>query len=91
MPVVGMQAGVQVQPKVLYQADQNYIQSMKSIRHHMHHVCRQHANQIVQVQTIDGQVVTGRILGCDRGLFYLGYRIIMEQDAPSSEAAKKPS
>lgn len=72
MPVVGMQAGVQVQPKVLYQADQNYIQSMKSIRHHMHHVCRQHANQIVQVQTIDGQVVTGRILGCDRGLFYLG-------------------
>ncbi|AIQ56357.1 hypothetical protein PBOR_04975 [Paenibacillus borealis] len=69
---MSIQAGVPMQPKVLYQADQNYIQSMKSLRHHMHSVCRQHVNQIVRVQTIDGQVVTGRILGCDRGLLYLG-------------------
>ena len=69
---MGIQAGGQLQQKVLYQADHNYIQSMKSVRHHLHNVCRQHVNQIVQVQTIDGQVFTGRIIGCDRGLFYLG-------------------
>ncbi|AIQ27659.1 hypothetical protein P40081_05230 [Paenibacillus sp. FSL P4-0081] len=69
---MSIQAGVPMQPKVLYQADQNYIQSLKSVRHHLHSVCRQHVNQIVRVQTIDGQVVTGRILGCDRGLLYMG-------------------
>lgn len=69
---VGIQAGVQGQQTVLYQADHSYIQNLNSIRHHLHRVCREHVNQIVRVQTIDGQVVTGRIIGCDRGLFYLG-------------------
>ncbi len=67
---MGIQVGMQ--PKVLYQADQNYIQTMKSVRHHLHSICRQHVSQFVRVQTIDGQVVTGRILGCDRGMLYLG-------------------
>ncbi|MNC35096.1 hypothetical protein D3C75_835660 [compost metagenome] len=67
---MGIQAGMQ--QKVLYQADNNYVQNLKSVRHHLHSVCRQHVNQFVQVQTIDGQVITGRIVGCDRGIFYLG-------------------
>lgn len=67
---MGIQAGMQ--QRVLYQADNQYVQNLKSVRHHLHNVCRQHVNQLVQVQTMDGQIVTGRILGCDRGLFYLG-------------------
>ncbi|MGN7763164.1 hypothetical protein [Paenibacillus sp. 22594] len=57
--------------KVLYQADNHYIQSLKTVRNHLHGICRQHANQFVRVQTLDGQVFTGRIVGCDRGLIYL--------------------
>lgn len=70
MPSVGLQMGTQ--QRVLYQADGNYIQNMKSVRNHLHSICRQHMNQLVQVQTLDGQVVVGRIVGCDRGLMYLG-------------------
>ncbi|MNB98051.1 hypothetical protein D3C75_452940 [compost metagenome] len=70
MLTMGIQAGMQ--QRVLYQADNQYVQNLKSVRHHLHHICRQHVNQLVQVQTMDGQIVTGRILGCDRGLFYLG-------------------
>lgn len=70
MLTMGIQAGMQ--QRVLYQADNQYVQNLKSVRHHLHNVCRQHVNQLVQVQTMDGQIVTGRILGCDRGLFYLG-------------------
>ncbi|MNI59671.1 hypothetical protein D3C73_1148440 [compost metagenome] len=69
MPTVGLQMGPQ--EKVLYQADNNYVQGLKSVRHHLHNVCREHMNQFVRVQTLDGQVFTGRIVGCDRGLFYL--------------------
>ncbi|WP_379163613.1 hypothetical protein [Paenibacillus sp. sgz5001063] len=66
---MGIQMGSQ--QKVLYQADQHYVQNLRSVRDHLHGICRQHVNQFVQVQTLDGQVFTGRIMGCDRGLFYL--------------------
>lgn len=72
MLAMGIQAGMQ--QRVVYQADNNYIQNLKSVRHQLHGICRQHVNQFVRVQTIDGQVLTGRIIGCDRGMFYLGVR-----------------
>ncbi|WP_379127421.1 hypothetical protein [Paenibacillus sp. sgz500958] len=60
--------------RVLYQADHNYVQNLRNVRHQLHGICRQHANQWVRVETLDGQVVTGRILGCDRGLIHLATR-----------------
>lgn len=62
------------QQRILYQADNNYVQNLRSVRHHLHGICRQHANQWVRVETLDGQIVTGRIIGCDRGLIHLATR-----------------
>ncbi|NOU94386.1 hypothetical protein GC093_14325 [Paenibacillus sp. LMG 31456] len=59
------------QEKVLYHADSNSIQTLKSIRTHLHNVCRHHANHFVRIETIDGQVFMGRIVKCERGLLYL--------------------
>ncbi|WP_223068949.1 hypothetical protein [Paenibacillus caui] len=59
------------QQKVLYQADSGSIQTLKSIRSHLHNVCRQHVNQFVRIETLDRQVFMGRIVGCDKGLLYL--------------------
>jgi hypothetical protein len=59
------------QQKVLYQADNHTIHNLTSIRNHLHHVCRQHVNQYVRIETLDGQVVIGRIVGCNKGLLYL--------------------
>lgn len=70
MPSVGIQMGSQ--QRVLYQADGNFTHNLKSVRDHLHSICRQHVNQHVRVQTLDGHVHVGRILGCDRGLFYMG-------------------
>ncbi|WP_307590771.1 hypothetical protein [Paenibacillus wynnii] len=69
---MGLQMGPQ--QRVLYHADNNYVQSLRTVRHHLHEICRQHANQWVRVETLDGQVVTGRIIGCDRGLIHLATR-----------------
>lgn len=37
----------------------------------MHNVLRQHANQVVRIETVDGQVIIGRIIGVENGLLYL--------------------
>ncbi|AOZ91180.1 hypothetical protein [Paenibacillus crassostreae] len=66
---MGFQMGMQ--QKVIYQADNNFMENLKSIRHRIHNICRQHANQIVRIETLDGQVIVGRIVSCDRGLLYL--------------------
>ncbi|MBT2289201.1 hypothetical protein J7E73_08655 [Paenibacillus albidus] len=62
------------QQQVLYQAETNSIQNLKSIRNHLHKICSQHANQYVRIETLDGQVYMGRIVNCDRGLMYLAVR-----------------
>ena len=85
---MGLQMGPQ--HRVLYQADNNYVQSLRTVRHHLHEICRQHANQWVRVETLDGQVVTGRIIGCDRGLIHIATRNYEGQRAfsgsPTDEA-----
>ncbi|AIQ19120.1 hypothetical protein H70357_22210 [Paenibacillus sp. FSL H7-0357] len=58
------------QQKVLYQADSQSVQNLKNIRSHLQHICKQHGNQIVRIETLDGQVYVGRIVHCDRGLLY---------------------
>lgn len=59
------------QQKVLYHADSNSIQTLKSIRTQLHNLCREYANHFVRIETIDGQVFIGRIVNCERGLLYL--------------------
>lgn len=59
------------QQKVLYRADESSIQKLRSMREHFHHICRHYTNQYVRIETMEGQVFTGRIVKCDRGLLYL--------------------
>lgn len=66
---MGMQLGQQQQ--VLYQADRNTVESIRSIRDRLHNVCRRHLNQFVRVQTFDGETIIGRIVQCERGMIHL--------------------
>lgn len=59
------------QHRVIYQADRNMVHHLSSMRSHLHQVCGQYTNRIVRVETMDGQVVTGRLVSCDRGLMHL--------------------
>lgn len=56
---------------MLYQADPNLVPNLRAVRNHLHHICKMHANQVVRIETLDGQTVVGRIVNCDRGLLYL--------------------
>lgn len=57
--------------QVLYQADPNIIQTLKSIRNRIHHICSTHVNRLVRIQTLDGHVYEGVIVRCDSGHVYL--------------------
>ncbi|WP_234032929.1 hypothetical protein [Paenibacillus faecalis] len=56
---------------ILYQAGENYSHGLKSTRDHIHHLCRKHMNQLVRVETMDGDVFEGIIVHCDRGIMHL--------------------
>ncbi|MBB3111665.1 hypothetical protein FHS18_003733 [Paenibacillus phyllosphaerae] len=60
-----------LQEHTIYQANTNMKQSMKSVRDHIHHVCKQHVNRYVRVETLDGDVFEGVIVHCDKGVLYL--------------------
>jgi len=66
---MGFQMGQQ--QRVIYQADNNVVENVRSVRHRLHNICRQYVNQVVRIETLDGQVIAGRIVSCDRGLLYL--------------------
>ncbi|SFL98481.1 hypothetical protein SAMN03159341_11379 [Paenibacillus sp. 1_12] len=55
----------------LYHADSNMTHHLKSIRDRIHHICGQHVNQFVRVETLDGDVFEGVIVQCNRGILYL--------------------
>lgn len=59
---------------VLYQADPGAVQSLRAIRERVEHVCRHHANKMVRVQTMDGHVYEGVIVGCQSGMLYLSVK-----------------
>ncbi|MDT3426454.1 hypothetical protein J2Z22_001980 [Paenibacillus forsythiae] len=59
------------QQQVLFKANPASIESLKSLRNHLHHICRTHVNRYVRIETIDGQVFVGRIVHCERGLLTL--------------------
>ncbi len=53
--------------QVLYQADPNVTHTLRSIRDRVHHICSTHINRFVRIQTLDGHVIEGVIVGCDSG------------------------
>ncbi|SDH94598.1 hypothetical protein SAMN05192534_11613 [Alteribacillus persepolensis] len=57
--------------KQLYRADPNMVHQLTSLRNHLQNICRQHINQKVRVQTIDGHVYEGTIVNCEGGILYL--------------------
>jgi len=59
------------QEQTLYQADSNTTSNMRAIRDQLHQVCRQHVNHLVRVETLDGDVFEGAIVGCANGVLYL--------------------
>ncbi|MGM1045645.1 MAG: hypothetical protein ACQEXX_05820 [Bacillota bacterium] len=59
------------QEHILHQVGSNNIHSLKATRDHIHHICRQHVNQLVRVETLDGDVFEGFIAHCDNGILYL--------------------
>lgn len=56
---------------VLYQAAPNTVQSLRSLRDHLHHICSTHVNRTVRIQTLDGHTYEGVIVGSDSGHLYL--------------------
>lgn len=59
------------QEQTLYQAEPNMKHNIKSVRDQIHHLCKQHANQLVRVETLDGDVFEGTIMHCEKGILYL--------------------
>ncbi|WP_150273030.1 hypothetical protein [Paenibacillus tepidiphilus] len=60
--------------QVLYQADAQSANYIKNIRHQMQQICHKYKNQYVKIETVDSQVVIGRIVGCEKGLLKLAVR-----------------
>ena len=62
-----------VQPQLtpIYQCESNVHQTLRSVRDHLHQLCTRHANRLVKVETMDGDVFEGHILHCDRGIVYI--------------------
>ncbi|WP_138494463.1 hypothetical protein [Paenibacillus pinistramenti] len=59
------------QQRPLYQADGPYVQQVKTVKNQLQQICRQHHNQLVKIETMDGEVFIGRIVGCNRGLLQI--------------------
>lgn len=57
--------------QVLYQADPNVSHTLRSIRDRVHHICSTHVNRLVRIQTLDGHVFEGVIVGCDSGHIHI--------------------
>jgi hypothetical protein len=55
----------------IYQCDNHHHQTLRSIKDHLHQLCTHHANRLVKVETMDGDVFEGHFVHCDRGIVYL--------------------
>ncbi|GAB6927840.1 hypothetical protein JCM10914A_18230 [Paenibacillus sp. JCM 10914] len=61
----------QHQEQTIYQAETSTSQGIQAIRDHLHHLCKQHLHKLVRVETLDGDVFEGVVVGCNRGIVYL--------------------
>ncbi|WP_239618036.1 hypothetical protein [Cohnella mopanensis] len=55
----------------IYQCDSKVQQTLQSVGDHLHKLCAGHANRLVKVETVHGDVFEGHIVHCDRGILYL--------------------
>lgn len=61
-----------VNQRELYRANPTTVQNMRTLQNRLHQICCQHINQLVRIETIDGQVYVGRLIQCDRGYVVIG-------------------
>ncbi|GIP56945.1 hypothetical protein MKX50_08660 [Paenibacillus sp. FSL W8-0186] len=57
--------------QVVYQANPSAVQTIKSMKDHLHKICKQHANRPVRVQTVEGITYEGVLSHTDGGLLFL--------------------
>ncbi|MEC0371694.1 hypothetical protein [Paenibacillus chibensis] len=55
----------------LYQAESHMGPTLQSVRDRFSQICKQHANRHVRVETMDGDVFEGMIVGCNKGILYI--------------------
>jgi hypothetical protein len=55
----------------IYQSEPQVRQTLQTVGDHLHQLCARHANRLVKVETVHGDVFEGHIVHCDRGILYL--------------------
>jgi len=65
------QSAVKHELKPIYQCEPHIRQTLQSVQDRLHRLCGQHAQRLVRVETVDGDVFEGHIVHCDRGVVYL--------------------
>ncbi|CAM3909891.1 hypothetical protein COLU111180_13850 [Cohnella lubricantis] len=55
----------------VYHCQSDTHQYLQAVKQHLHHVCAQHANRLVKVETVDGDVFEGHIVHIDKSILYL--------------------
>src|SRR5437868_4254185 len=59
------------QHMVVYRAHPDTVHHLRTHRDQIHNICRLYVNREVRVETLDGHVVEGTIVNCDRTHLYL--------------------
>lgn len=57
------------QEQTLFRMDPTTMHNLKSFHDHIANICKRHANALVRVETVDGDVFEGLIIHCER--FYV--------------------
>lgn len=66
-----MQAYTSESPAHLYKADAAWCDQLRKTRQKVAGICGQSRNRTVRVQTLDGQVIDGVVVGSDNTYLYL--------------------
>ncbi|SIR61037.1 MULTISPECIES: hypothetical protein [unclassified Paenibacillus] len=51
-----------------YKCEPHVDHTLRSVKSHLHQLCSQHANRLVKVETIDGDVFEGYIVHCHKSI-----------------------
>ncbi|MGU3473670.1 hypothetical protein ACLBWT_21275 [Paenibacillus sp. D51F] len=51
-----------------YKCESHVHHTLQSVKSHLHQLCSQHANRLVKVETIDGDVFEGYIVHCHKSI-----------------------
>lgn len=73
------------QNQVIYQVDPAAVQMIHNMENTIYDLGKQYTGKRVRIQTMDGRVYEGIVLGADHGMLYLGVEV------PSSNRAFVPA